>query len=47
MELGGYGNALFIFSTVVLVGLVVTFFTADTVDVKPVKEVKFSIDSIH
>jgi len=30
-ELGGYGNALFIFSTVFIIGLVVTFFSNDTV----------------
>jgi MFS family permease len=31
-ELGGYGNSLFIFSLVFLIGLVVTFFTKDKVD---------------
>lgn len=31
-QLGGYGNSLFIFSLVFLIGLVVTFFTKDKVD---------------
>jgi MFS family permease len=31
-ELGGYGNSLFIFSLVFLIGLLVTFFTKDKVD---------------
>lgn len=36
-ELGGYGNSLFIFSLVFLIGLVVTFFTKDKVD-SPIQE---------
>jgi hypothetical protein len=31
IELGGYGNSLFIFSLVFLIGLTVTFFTKDKV----------------
>jgi MFS family permease len=31
-ELGGYGNSLFIFSLVFVIGLIVTFFTKDKVD---------------
>jgi MFS family permease len=46
-ELGGYGNALFIFSSVFLAGLVVTFFTTDSPDIKTTKEVQFTVDSIN
>jgi len=46
-ELGGYGNALFIFSTVFLIGLAVTFFTAYSPDNNTAKEAQFTGDSIH
>ena len=47
IDLGGYGNALFIFSVVFVIGLAVTFFTADATDTETAKEVQFTVDSIH
>lgn len=46
-ELGGYGNALFIFSLVFLVGLAVTFFTTDSPVTETKKEAQFTVDSIN
>ncbi len=46
-ELGGYGNSLFLFSTVFLIGLAVTFFTSTSSDIKEVDEVQLKVDSIH
>ena len=42
-ELGGYGNALFIFSTVFLIGLAVTFFTTDSPGTQSAKEVSIIV----
>lgn len=45
--LGGYGNALFIFSGVFVIGLLVTFFAPETADERKAGFMKLTSDIIH